>query len=70
MPATYMHATIKRWGYANPFQSNGLVNMPTTEYYWKWCFLLGPCKVVIRKTIRAIQSVEGWLLRRALYGRL
>jgi hypothetical protein len=26
--------------------------------------------VVIRKTIRAIQSVEGWLLRRALYGRL
>jgi hypothetical protein len=28
------------------------------SYRWKRCFLLGPCKGVIRKTIEATQSVE------------
>jgi hypothetical protein len=33
-------------------------NLNTTiEYCWKWCFLIGPCKVVIRKTVGATQLV-------------
>jgi hypothetical protein len=28
-----------------------------TEVYWKYCFLLGPCKGVIRKATGATESV-------------
>jgi hypothetical protein len=36
----------------NPFLSNGSVNTRLQQgYCWKWCFLFGTCKVVIRKTI-------------------
>jgi hypothetical protein len=30
------------------------------SYCWKRCFLLGPCRVVIRKTIGATQLVVSW----------
>jgi hypothetical protein len=35
------------------FLDNGLVNTPLQQwsYCWKRCFLFGPCKMVIRKTI-------------------
>jgi hypothetical protein len=36
---------------------NGAVNMPLQQYSycWKRCFLLDPCKGIIRKTIGATQ---------------
>jgi hypothetical protein len=49
----------KTTGLCYLFLGNGSVNTHTTiEYFWTRCFLFGPCKVVIRKTIRAIQLAE------------
>jgi hypothetical protein len=39
--------------------------MPTQQqsYFWKRCFLLKPCKVVMRKTIGATQLFFSFQLR-------
>jgi hypothetical protein len=61
----------KTKGSRNPLLGNGSANTPTKiDYRWKRCFLFGPCKMVIRKTIRAIQLVEGWQFSGVMYGRL
>jgi hypothetical protein len=55
----------------NLFLSNGLVNMHVQHSYcWKRCFLFSPCKVVTKKTIKAIQLGEGWQFSWTLQGRL
>jgi hypothetical protein len=33
------------------------------SYFWKWCFLLGPCRGVMRKTIGVTEWVESWVLQ-------
>jgi hypothetical protein len=64
-------------GLCDPFLSKGSVNTPTTiGYFLKRLFLLGPCKVVIKKSsaennqlssgVLSEQLVESW----ALQGRL
>jgi hypothetical protein len=56
-------------GVCDSFIGNGLVNMfprqgiRTQSYYWKRDFLLGPCQVGIRKTIRATKLVISIQLR-------
>jgi hypothetical protein len=70
--ARNIHASNnKTTGLCNPFLGNGSVNTPITiEYCWKRCFLFGPYNVVVRKTIRENQSVEGWQFSGFMYGRL
>jgi hypothetical protein len=52
-------------GSKHPFLGNGSVNkflrqgihIQQQRYCWKLCFILGPCKRVIRKTVGAAESV-------------
>jgi hypothetical protein len=64
--AVAMQLADKERCYASPFLGNGSVNMFAPQrigtqkwsYFWKRCFLLGSCEVVIRKRIGASQLVE------------
>jgi hypothetical protein len=71
------HTTIEQCSLLSApfwFLGNGSVNTfpwqriltQQYSYCWKRCFLLGPCKGFIRKTVGATQSVESSVL----YGRL
>jgi hypothetical protein len=51
----------------DPLLGNGAVNTPLQRqsYCWKRCFLYGPWRVVMLKTIGAIQLVVSWELSSA-----